>query len=295
MRPPRTGGRVTRALLLLILVSSVAVSTLGLLGWAGSVLPWLVLGPATLPGLHASALVMNTWVNLSTHPNALFFPIALLALFRMRELPTLLRTHWKTLLAWFVGIVAVGWAVNTYLVPGVWGILGALLITALMAPTVERMFGTRPFFWFCLRIVLVTNVLGALLLWLWPGSLLALLADQAASPAGVGPLTGAWFLTFALVLDRRTLDGLDIAINGRALALVLVVMDVYGLLFTGFASSLMDLVALAMAWTHLHPGGSPRLLLDRFRLWRLERRRARFRVVEGGRDDGRIVHRERLA
>lgn len=291
MRPPRNGGRVSRALLLLILVSSVAVSALGMLGLPEP-LPWLVLGPDTLPDLRATALVMNAWVNLSDHPNALFMPIALLAVFRMRELPALLRNRWKTLLLWFVGIVAVGFTVNRYLVPGVWGILGALLITALMAPTVERMFSSRAFLLFCVRIVLVTNLVGAVLLWVWPGSLMALLANSAASPAGVSPLTGAWFLIFALVLDRRTLDGLDFAINGRALAFVLIAMDVYGLLFSGFAASFMDLVALAMAWAHVNAGASPRLLLDRFRLWRLQRRRARFRVVNGGHDDGRIVHRK---
>jgi hypothetical protein len=279
--------------LLLILLASVGVSTLSSTSIGPALLPWLVLGPDTLPGLHLTALLANTWVNLSSHPGALILPIAMLALFRMRELPELIRTRWKLLLAWFAGILLVGVTVDRYLVPGVWGILGALLITGLMAPTVERMFGPKPFVWFCVQVVLIVNVVGAALLWLWPGSLGALLAPSAASPSGIGPLTGAWFLIFALVLDRRTLDGLDIAINGRALAWVLVAMDVYGLLFSGFAAGLMDLVALGLAYLHVRGIGSPRLLLDRLRLWRLERRRARFRVVSGGRDDGRIIHRER--
>lgn len=287
------GGRVSRVFLLLILVASVGLSVLSSTALGAALQPWLVIGPETLSGLHLTALLTNTWVNLSSHPGALFLPIAMLALFRMRELPELIRTRWKTLLLWFVGILAVGITVDRYLVPGVWGILGALLITGLMAPTVERMFGPRPFARFCLQVVVIVNLLGAALLWLWPGSIAALLAPSAATPFGIGPLTGAWFLIFALVLDRRTLDGLEIAINGRALALVLVAMDVYGLLFTGFAAGLMDLTALALAYLHVRGIGSPTLLLDRFRLWRLERRRARFRVVSGGRDDGRIVHRER--
>lgn len=288
---PPARGRVTRALLIALLVSSV-VASLGALVFPGLELaPWLVIGPDTYSGLHLTALVTNTFVNLSGDPGSLFLPIALLALFRLRELPTLLRERWRMLLAWFVGILAVGYTVDRFLLPGVWGILGALLITAVMGPTVERMFGARPFLRFCAKIALTTSAFGAALLWLWPGAVGALVGPGAASPTGIGPLAGAWFLAFVLVLDRRMLDGLDVAINGRMLALVLVAMDVYGALFSGFAAGLMDLLALAMTWLHLQGVGGPRLLLDRLRLWRLERRRAqRQRSVSGGRDDGRIVH-----
>lgn len=297
--PPRPTGRTGRAsrwLVGLVVVVSLVVSLAGHTPLGAEAAAWLVLTPETLSGLRLTAVLTNGFVNLSEHPGALFMPILLLALFRMRDLPVLIQRQWKTLLLWFVGLLVGGYMVNRYLVPGVWGILGAVLITGLMAPTVERMFGFRPFVAFCLRVLLVTQAVGALLLWLWPGSVAALFAPVAASPAGIGPLTGAWFLTFALVMDRRTLDGLDIAINGRALAWVLVALDVYHLLFSGFLSGLMDLIGLALAFANIHGVGSPSHLLDRFRLWRLERRRARFRVVRGGDgggrggDDGRIVH-----
>ncbi len=289
-RPTGRAGRASRWLVGLVVLVSLVVSLAGHTPMGPEAAAWLVLTPETLPGLRLTALVTNAFVNLSEHPGALFMPIMLLALFRMRDLPQLIQRQWKTLLLWFVGLLLGGFLVNQYLVPGVWGILGAVLITGLMAPTVERMFGFRPFLSFCLRVLVVTQAVGALLLWLWPGSVAALFAPVAASPAGIGPLTGAWFLTFALVMDRRTLDGLDIAINGRALAWVLVILDVYHLLFSGFLSGLMDLIGLGLAWANIHGVGSPTHLLDRFRLWRLERRRARFRVVRGGRDDGRIVH-----
>jgi hypothetical protein len=289
-RPTSRPGRVSRALVGLVVAVSLVVSLAGHTPLGAAAASWFVLTPETFSGLQLTALVTNAFVNLSEHPGALFMPILLLALFRMRDLPMLIQRQWKTLLMWFLGLLVGGYLVNRYLVPGVWGILGAVLITGLMAPTVERMFGPRPFVAFCIRVMLVTHLVGATLLWLWPGSVAALFAPVAASPAGIGPLTGAWFLTFALVMDRRTLDGLDIAINGRALAWVLVVLDVYHLLFSGFLSGLMDLIGLGLAWANIHGIGSPSHLLDRFRLWRLERRRARFRVVRGGGDDGRIVH-----
>lgn len=279
----------------LILFTSLVVSLprlpwLGLAAWSPLVNEQLLLHPGTLPELNLASLLTNTAVNLSPDPSSLFMPLFLLLLFRMRELPFLLREKWKQLLLWFLAIAAGGTIINQYAVPGVWGLVGALLITGLMSPTVERMFGSRPFAWFCLKITLVTNLLGALILWLWPGSVSALLGPLGVHPGGIGPLSGAWLLTFALVLDKRTLAGIDVAINGRVLALILVGLDVYTLVFAGFLAGFLGLVALGLAWMHLHGGGSPRMLLDRFRLWRLERRRARFRVVPGGRDDGRIVH-----
>lgn len=293
VRPPRPtdrAGRASRWLVGLVVCVSLFASLAGHTPLGPEAANALVLTPETLTGLRLTALVTNAFVNLSEHPGALFLPIMLLALFRMRDLPQLLERHWKALLLGFGGLLVGGYLVNRYLVPGVWGILGAVLITGLVAPTVERMFGFRPFVWFCLRVVLVTHAAGALLLWFWPGSDSALFAAAAASPAGISPLTGAWLLTFALVMDRRRLDGLDMAINGRAFALILVVLDVYQLLFSGFLSGVMNLIGLGVAFANIHGISGPKHLLDRFRLWRLERRRARFRVVRGGRDDGRIVH-----
>ncbi len=297
---------MTRGLLLAIALLSLAVSLCAqpIAGaaplWPG-IVQHLLLSGGTLPEFELGAVLTSPFVNLSNDPSSLFMPVLMLALFRIRELPDLIRYRWKTLLAWFLGVAIAGTLIDRYLVPGVWGLVGALLITAIMAPTVERMFGSRPFLMFCLRLVVVVNVVGALLLWAWPGSEGALLGRGAAAPWGIGPLSGAWFLTFALVLDGATLGGIDIALNGRALALILLVLDVYGLLFDGVAAGVMGIVALAMAWLHIRTGGSLRLLWDRLSLWRLERRRRRFRVVEGGRGgggrggsqggDGRIVHR----
>lgn len=282
-------GSGTRALLVAVLVCTVVVivagqSLFGLPPGSEHLVPWLVVGPDTLPSLKLTALLTNTFVNPSRHPDALFMPLFLFAMLNLEWLQEALQTRLKALLLGVAGIIGVGIVLNA-LLPGAWGLVAGLLLVWFFGSRVEASDGRAHFLRFSLGVAGLTSLFGAALTWVAPGSVQALLDPSAASTSGISPLVGAWLALFSLSLRNVRLTVLHL--DGSAFFWLLVALDVYTVLFQGAAAGLMGLFGLALAWRFMSagrgPGGGRRVsLADRWRMWRLEQRRKRFKVLRGG-------------
>jgi len=277
--PPRWLAHIglgTRVLLAAVLVSTLAAILVG-------PSQWLVAGPATLTAGALSALFTNAFVTPSAHPDALFMPLFLFAMLNLDWLRAALSRNVKPLLLGLVATIAVGVALNAVL-PGAWGLVAGLLLVAFFGPRVEAVDGPRRFLTFSIVVALATSLLASVGHAVAPWSVGALIGDAALPTTGLSPLIGAWLALLTLGLRGVRLDVLNL--DGAAFFWLLVAMDVYTLLFQGVLAGAMGLLGLALAWRRVGRGagrGGRRLsLMDRWRLWRLEQRRKRFKVVRGG-------------
>jgi len=270
-------GLGTRALLAVVLASTLAVILVG---------PsrWLVVGPATFNEGALSALLTNAFVTPSAHPDALFVPLFLFAMLNLDWLRATLSHSLRPLLLGLVATIAVGVALNAVL-PGAWGLVAGLLLVVFFGPRVEAVDGPRRFISFSLVVAVATSALAALGHAFAPWSVGALIGDAGVSTQGLSPLIGAWLALLTLGLRGVRLDVLNL--DGAAFFWLLVAMDAYTLVFQGALAGMMGLLGLGLAWRRSGRRGAGRggrgpSLLDRWRLWRLEQRRKRFKVVRGG-------------
>lgn len=246
--------------------------------------PWLMLAPSKLP--MPTALVANTFV---AAPSTLFNVVLFMAIagFLFQER---VRLWWATKrvelvlagLGTLVGLYLVGQALG---VPGLgYGIGVALLVVGWFGTAVERHWGMKRTLLFCLWVVLAANTVGALVYWAWPSMALAAASQGGAPVNGTQPLSDALLTAWCLMFGRMRLAFLNI--EARKLVWVLVAINVLNFLFVGRLSGVMGLTAIATAWLLISGGYRPRNVLDRFKLWlidrRLAKRRSRFQVIDGG-------------
>ena len=245
---------------------------------------WLLLLPSKLP--MPTALVGNSLV---AAPGSLFNVVlfAAIAGFLFQDQ---VRSWWAhkrvelvlTSVGVLVGLYLLGTAMG---VPGLgYGLGVSLLVLAWFGTAVERHWGMKRLLLFSLFVVLGANAVGGLLYWQWP-SLISAATSQAGTPVnGNHALSDALLTAWCLMFGRRRLAVLNI--EARKLVWVLVAINVLNFLFMGRIAALMGLTGIAMAWLLINGGLSPRALVDRFKLWLIERRlakrRARFKVIDGG-------------
>ncbi len=274
LRPTR-GASILMGTVVFLTLAVVALPTLR---------PWLMLMPGKLP--MPTALVANTFV---AAPSSLFNVVLFMAIagFLFQER---IRVWWATKRVELV-LAAGGILVALYLlgqalgVPGLgYGIGVALLVLAWFGTAVERHWGMKRTLLFSLWVVLAANVVGGLLYWAWP-SLVSAAASKGAAPTnGTQPISDGLLTAWCLMFGHMRLAFLNI--EARKLVWVLVAINVLNFLFVGRLSGLMGLTAIATAWFLISGTYRPRNVVDRLRLWlidrRLAKRRSRFQVIDGG-------------
>ncbi len=257
-------------------------------GWALLVplRPWLLIrsDAAPLP----TALLSNTFVAApGSILNLVIFAVIAGFLFQDR-----VRAWWHTKRVELV-LAVVGVAVALHLVGVLLGVkdlgygLGtSLLVLAWFGTAVERTWGEQRLLLFSLWIVLATNAMGGLLWWAWPAaSAPAVSGGTGAPPWGTHALADALLTAWCLMFGRARLAFLNI--EARKLVWVLVAINLLNFLFVGRLSGLMGLAGIWVTWLLISGTWRPSVLLDRFRLWRLERlharRKSKLKVIDGGR------------
>lgn len=277
----RPGQGATALAALLTLGSLVAV-------WSPSAAAWLLASGSTFAELRLTALLGNTVVAApsSFFGFALFVGIGvLLFLDRVR---TLWHTRRNALLGWSAGILGALYLIDQFVLRGLgWGWASGVLVLLWFGTAVERRWGPRRTLVFAFWIAVPTNaVVAALLTWA-PWTVTALTnAARMAPTHGVFALTDALLAAWCLMHGSARLALLNI--EARKLVWVLVALGVLDLLFTSRLVGTVRLLAIALTWLLLTGHYRPRVLLDRLRLWRIDRRlakrRGRFEVIDGGRN-----------
>ena len=252
--------------------------------WPG-ILPYLRVDEQTLTQLRLTALAINSFIERSSDPGSLLVPILFVAILRADDV---MAKASQRPLHFFGGLAAMllfTGLVDAYLLPGAWGLFGALFMILLLGRPTERMFGTRAFLRYSLAVLVLTNVLAALLLLAAPRAYSAAVGSQSGVPLGMGPVFGAWIMAFAVYIGDGRSSGLRL--TGRQLIWVLVAMDLYTIVFVSVVVGVTHIAGLAIGWYLLRGRGNLSNIIDRWRLWRLQQRRARFSVVQGGKGSGR--------
>jgi len=278
------GWRPTPGTLLLMVLTALATAAAVLGGPA--VRDELIILPDTLPTLRVWALFTHPLVN----PGASAFPLVLLLLIAAYFFRAELRWLWhnrRVELALAIGgFLLAAYVVNALLLPGTWGLLAALFILAWIGPVTEMRWGSPRFLLFCLWVMLGSDLVGAALVWVWPGSIAGLVGGGGIVAYGNRPLIDALFTAWAMMLGRARLAVLNI--EAYKLVWLLVALQVIDLVFASVLGGVMGLTAIALARMLIRGTWRPSRWLDRLQLWLLERRRrrrrGRFRVVKGGDD-----------
>lgn len=273
---------------LVLLVLTVVFTLAAVLGDLGGA---LVVSPRTLPELRLWTLFTQPFVN--TGPSA--FPLVLLLLIAAYFFQAEVRWLWhnkKMELLLAVGGLFVGAYVVNRVVPGTWGLLAALFILAWIGPVTEMRWGPRRFLLFCLWVALGSDAVGALLLWLAPGSESALIGGPGGLIYGNRPLIDGLFTAWAMMLGRARLAVLNV--EAYKLVWLLVALQIIDLIFVSVLGGMMGLAAIAIARALIRGTWRPSRWFDRLQVWLLERqrrrRRNRLRVLKGG-DDDPTLHR----
>lgn len=274
----------------LILAGALAVLT-ALHTWVDPLYAWLTVTPETLPGLRLTALATN---GLLARPVSIIGVLVLVAIAGLFFVDRL-RALWDhdrvrligAALGGLVGLVLI----QRFVLPGrAYGLLVAALWIVFVGTAVERRWGARRLLIFAAVVVLATDLLGALLVWVWPAGQAAAFGGARLPLYGEGPVTHALMAVWCFMAGRRRMALLNV--EARKLVWVLVAFDAFDLLFGGRIAGLMGLFAIGLAWLLITGNHRPGVVLDRLRLWRIERRverrRGDIRVV-GGRDH---LHRE---
>lgn len=168
----------------------------------------------------------------------------------------------------------------------IWGMASAAVMLVWFATAVERRWGTKRLLVFCLTIGFVTNLFAAVMVAVWPTSIVAALGNGVTPFNGVGPITYALLTVWCLMNGNQYFALLRIEV--RKLIWVLVAFAVINFLFEGRLAALMDLLAIGLTCLLVYGLWRPQHLIDRARLWWIERRvnkrRSRMRSIDGGRD-----------
>jgi len=261
-----------------LLVFFTAVQT-----WVPSVSTWLILGPTTVPELHVTALLTNGLVAMPGSFIGMLIFAAIAGLLFFDRVRALWDGDRPRLIGGAVGALVVSWAINLWIVPGrFWGLATGVITILWFATGVERKWGTRRLLTFVAIISVATNVLGALVSWAWT-------AIPFVALNGEQPLMHALLTVWFLMAGRRMLPMFNI--EARKLVWLLVVLDLFDLIFVDVARGLMGLFAIGLSWALINGYHHPGRVIDRIRLALIERRIARrregFEVIDGGRN----VHR----
>lgn len=269
----------------LALVGAMTVLT-ALSTWVPRTLDWLLVHHDTLSGLRLTGLLTNGLVT----PPGSFFGVLLLAALTGFLFQDRLRAWWRAdrvrLVAGAVGALLALWALERWVLPERgFGLVAGGLMVLWFGTAVERTWGARRLLWFAAVIMVATNTFGALLVWLWPAGLRAAIGDGVLPLFGEGPLVHALLTVWCLMAGDRRLAFLGV--EARKLVWVFVALDAIDLLFAGRIAGSMGLFAIGLTWALVNGHLRPRLLLDRLRLWRIERRlskrRRGLKVIDGGR------------
>jgi hypothetical protein len=282
-REIRRPGRGARWLLAGLTLASL------LAAWSPpAALPWLLIGPTTLPELRVTALVTD---GLISPPTGLFGLVLFLGLALLLNLQAVRQLWHVDPLAVLrpVGILlGVGVLAQLVLMPGLgaaW-LVDAALFTWLLAPLEARWGGRRTLAF--LGILLAAGALTcALVLWIAPstyGPLLGAGGAQASAsglPNGTRALLHTLFATWGLHLGRQRLGATPV--TGRHILLFVLILAAFDLVFVGVAAGARTLVSVLLARALVEGTGHPRHALDRLRLAWLQARQAlrrrRLRVV----------------
>jgi hypothetical protein len=255
----------------LVLVGLCIVCT-ALFAHAVGLRTWLVIGAWTWPGVQLPGLVTSTFVAPPAGPFSLLLLAALVVMVYLQPLKALWARRPMPLVAALAGGVAALWLVDRFVVPGLgYGLAGAVLVLGWVGTGVERRWGAQRLLGFAAIIVLTTNALGATLAY----------AAGAGVMQGERPLSFALLTVWCLMNAHGIIAGTRIAMG--KLIWVLVAFGVLDTILVGWIEGLMELAAIGLAWVVVHGYHRPRHAIDRFKLWRLERRRRSMRVIDGGR------------
>lgn len=262
--------------------------------WIPAARDWLTVDPTTLPDLRVVSLLTN---GLVARP-ASAFGVIILAAITALLFADRLRALWHRDRVRLIGGVVVGvvalMALQRYVLPGrAYGLAAGGAWLLFVGTAVERRWGTRRLLIFAGIIMGVTNLIGALLAWPWPGGLAALVGDGAMPLWGENPVTHALMAVWCFMNAHQRM--LFTGFRAGVLVWVLVAFDAIDLLFGGAIAGSMGLSAIGLSWLLITGNHRPGVVIDRIRLRRIERRvqerRSGIRVV-GGRDH---LHRGRLA
>lgn len=282
--------------------------TCSLLAAWGMFTHWLILSQHTIPRLELTALLTNTFVE-GGGPLRYIFVLAIGGFFLQDKLRWMWQRQRNDLITFGSLLLIVPLAISLLFDP-IWGLASSVVLFMWFIPHLESRWGLRKFLTFITIITVTTNLVGAILLWLWPiefppvsggfltvvevtptsfGAMEALLGSSHVFPTGSQPLINAMLTVWALSLGR---GGKLAILNIEPYKLVYVIAALAGLeaIFSGFASGMMSLAAIGVAWMLVRGVYNPKLIIDRIRLFfierRLEKRRQGFKVVQGGKDGG---------
>lgn len=260
----------------------------------GGLVSWLVIGPNTLPGLRVTALGLNSLVEPGGSALNYIIVLAIGAFFLQHTLRQMWYGQRNDLIAVGAALIIAPLIISIFF-PAIWGLAASAILLTWFAPGLERRWGRQRLWLFLAIIGGVTNTIGALLLWISPSVVGAIAGQGGVPPFGPGPLIDAMLTAFALSMGNQRLAVLNI--EAYKLAYVLMAFAGFEMLFSGFASGLMSLTAVVLAWMLIRGMWRPKLLIDRIRLFfidrRLARRRKGLKVVQGGKGKGdRTLHRD---
>jgi hypothetical protein len=270
-----------------MVVSVAAVSALG--QWL-EVAGKLVISDSALPELRLWSLLTNTLFNAIPGGFVMFVVLLLLVGFFMQGfVRALWATHRVELVVGLLGTLAAIEVIDRLLVPGAWSLFSMMALLGWFAGAMEGRWGRVRLWLFCMWIALTTNLLGAGLLWGMPELVAPLVGGPPGVVYGAGPLLDGLWTAWALMHGNRRLAILNI--EAYKVVWVIAVFALFELLFATAIGGLMSLTGIAVARMLIDGTWRPDRALDAFRLWRIQRRKAKLRVVRGGRQDGPTYHR----
>ena len=252
--------------------------------------PWMLMGPSTLPGLHLTSLATNTFVATPSSPISLLFLCALAAAFAWPTVRYWWRAKRMELVLGVAALFAGVYLIERLLLPIVaWDLVAGSLLLLWIVPGKEARWGTRRTLIFCAIIVVATNLVGATLLWASPATLAPLVGVKGMPINGLGPLIDALIAVWILMAGGQRVFGVEV----RKLIWVLIAMNSIDLVFSSVVGGVMGLFALWLARALVYGTWRPDVLIDKARLWlidrRLKKRRGRFKVIDGGRTVHRVT------
>lgn len=275
-------GRAAAALAALLTLGSLAAV------WSQTAAAWLLASRSTFADLRLTALLGNTLVAAPSGFLGFAIFVAIGVFLFLDRVRTLWYTQRNALIGWSLGVLAALFLIDRFVLRGLgWGWASGVLVLLWFGTAVERRWGPRRTLVFAFWIVVPTNaVVAALLTWA-PWTVTALTnAARAAPTHGVFALSDALLAAWCLMHGSARLAILNI--EARKLVWVLVALGVLDLLFTSRLVGIVRLLAVALTWLLLTGHYRPRVLIDRLRLWRIDRRlakrRGRFEVIDGGRN-----------
>ena len=245
--------------------------------WAPEMAPWLVLSTGTGGDPYPFAVLTNGLVDVGS--SVLGF--ALLVFIAAYLYQPRLRQLWQRSpgkLVFLVLLAGTGLQlVHQFVFKGQgWGYFSAVLVALWIGSALEDRWGTSRMLTFSTVIMLITQGLGLLVLWLIPSS-----RDQYLG--GAHPLFNGWMTALCLMYGQQRIAGLNV--TAKSLIWVLVILDGLALLLDGSLLAGMGLAGILIAWLLMTGRWRPSGLLDTIRLYllklRLEARRRRFRVIDG--------------